>query len=170
MAESWTRRGALPSSETNSCSATHEIPIILYNLKFHYGVHRNLPLIHIFARWIQSINPNILYPTHFNIILHLRLGIHIGHIISGFPIKTSYAFLSQACYTACPSHPPCFEHSNIWQGVQLMKPLIKLQPSVTSSLFDPNFPVSTLFSNTLSLCSSLNNRYHVSHPRKIIKF
>jgi hypothetical protein len=33
-----------------------------------------------------------------------------------------------------------------------------LQPLVTSSLFGPNIPLSTLFSNTLSLCSSLNVR------------
>jgi hypothetical protein len=35
---------------------------------------------------------------------------------------------------------------------------------VTSSLFGPNILLSTLFSNTLSLCSSLNVRDKVSHP------
>jgi hypothetical protein len=35
---------------------------------------------------------------------------------------------------------------------------------VTSSLFGPNILLSTLFSNTLSLCSSLNVRDQVSHP------
>jgi hypothetical protein len=39
-----------------------------------------------------------------------------------------------------------------------------LQPSVTSSLFGPNIVLSTLFSNTLSLCSSLDDRDQVSHP------
>jgi hypothetical protein len=39
-----------------------------------------------------------------------------------------------------------------------------LQPPVTSSLFGPNILLSTLFSNTLSLCSSLNVRDQVSHP------
>jgi hypothetical protein len=33
-----------------------------------------------------------------------------------------------------------------------------------SSLFGPNILLSTLFSNTLSLCSSLNVRDQVSHP------
>jgi hypothetical protein len=33
-------------------------------------------------------------------------------------------------------------------------------------LFGPNIPFSTLFSNTLSLRSSLNVRYQVSHPYK----
>jgi hypothetical protein len=44
---------------------------------------------------------------------------------------------------------------------------IFLQPPVTSYLFDPNILLSTLFSNTLSLCSSLNVRDQVSHPYRI---
>jgi hypothetical protein len=38
-----------------------------------------------------------------------------------------------------------------------------LHPPVTPSLFGPNI-LLTLFSNTLSLCSSLTVRDHVSHP------
>jgi hypothetical protein len=41
---------------------------------------------------------------------------------------------------------------------------IFLQPPVTSSLFGPNILLNTLFSNTLSLCSSLNVRDQVAHP------
>jgi hypothetical protein len=41
-----------------------------------------------------------------------------------------------------------------------------LQPSVTPSLFGPNILLSTLFSNTLDLCSSLDVRDQVSHPHK----
>jgi hypothetical protein len=43
-----------------------------------------------------------------------------------------------------------------------------LQPHVTSSLLGPNILLSTLFSNTLNLCSSLNVRDKVSHPYKTI--
>jgi hypothetical protein len=39
-----------------------------------------------------------------------------------------------------------------------------LQPPVTSSLIRPNSLLNTLFSNTLSLCSSHNVRDQVSHP------
>jgi hypothetical protein len=39
-----------------------------------------------------------------------------------------------------------------------------LQPHVTSTLFDSNILLSTLFSNTFSLCLSLNVRDQVSHP------
>jgi hypothetical protein len=37
---------------------------------------------------------------------------------------------------------------------------------VASSLLGPNIPLSILFSNTLSLCSSLNVRDQVAHPYK----
>jgi hypothetical protein len=39
-----------------------------------------------------------------------------------------------------------------------------LQPPVTSSLFGQNIPLSTLLSNTLSLCSPFNVRDQVSQP------
>jgi hypothetical protein len=39
-----------------------------------------------------------------------------------------------------------------------------LHSPITSSLFGLNIFISTLFSNTLSLCSSLNERYQVLHP------
>jgi hypothetical protein len=45
---------------------------------------------------------------------------------------------------------------------------IFLQPHVTSSLFGPNILVNTLFSNTLSLYTSLNDRDQVSYPHKTI--
>jgi hypothetical protein len=41
-----------------------------------------------------------------------------------------------------------------------------LNSPVTSSLFGPNILRRTLFSNTLSLCYSLNVRNQVSHPYK----
>jgi hypothetical protein len=41
-----------------------------------------------------------------------------------------------------------------------------LHSPVTSSLFGPDILLSTLFSNTLSLCSSLNVRDQVSHPNR----
>jgi hypothetical protein len=39
-----------------------------------------------------------------------------------------------------------------------------LGPPITLSLFGPNIFLSTLFSNTLKLCPSLNVRDKVSHP------
>jgi hypothetical protein len=41
------------------------------------------------------------------------------------------------------------------------------QPPITSSIFSPNILMSTLFSNTLSLRSSVNVRVQVSNPLKL---
>jgi hypothetical protein len=42
----------------------------------------------------------------------------------------------------------------------------RLHYPVASSLLGPNILLSTLFSNTLSLCSSLSVRHQVSHTYK----
>jgi hypothetical protein len=41
-------------------------------------------------------------------------------------------------------------------------------PPVTLSLFGPNILINILFSNTLSLCSSLTVRDHFSRPYKTV--
>jgi hypothetical protein len=77
--------------------------------------------------------------------------------------------LSLACYMTSPSHPPCLDHSNnICWSVQVMELLI-MQSSTASCHFLPLGPftvLSTLFSNTLKLCSSLSLRDQISHPHK----
>jgi hypothetical protein len=68
------------------------------------------------------------------------------------------------CYMLCPSHPPRLVHSNHSrrrvQGSSLCSFLHSL---VTLSLFGPNILLSTLFPNTLSLCSSSSVRIQVRH-------
>jgi hypothetical protein len=81
-----------------------------------------------------------------------------------------------SCYMPCQFHPPWLDHFNYtWRRKLWSSSLCSfLQPPVTSSLLGPNILVSTLFLNTLSLCSSLNVRYLVSHSwgttGKIIAF
>jgi hypothetical protein len=60
---------------------------------------------------------------------------------------------------SCPSQSSWLDHPNdIWWGVQ--------RSPVTSSLLGPNIFLSTLFSKTLNLLSSLNVSDQVSHPYK----
>jgi hypothetical protein len=93
---------------------------------------------------------------------HIHLGLPSGLFSSGFPANILYTFLfSILCYIPCPAHPPWLDHSNyIWWKAKLWSPswYSFLQSPITSSLFSPNILCSTLFSNTLSLCSSLNVR------------
>ena len=87
-------------------SASHKIPHIFCNAKFHYHIH----------------NPSILHlKTHFNIILPSAPQCSSGLIRSCVPTKTLHmSFCSYACYMTYPSHPPRFDHlSNIWQGLEM---------------------------------------------------
>ena len=77
--------------------------------------------------------------------------------------------LPHTCCIPHPSNSSWFDHpNNIWRGVQIIKLLIMLFSPfpVTSSVLGPNIVLSTVFSNTLSLRSSLSMSDHVSHPYK----
>jgi hypothetical protein len=67
-------------------------------------------------------------------------------------------------YMPCPSHLPWIGHCNYtWWNFWLCS---FPQSPIISSHFGPNILLSTLFSNTLSLCSSLNVKDQASHPCK----
>jgi hypothetical protein len=68
------------------------------------------------------------------------------------------------------SSPPCASMACSGTAKKVMKLLTLwnfLQRPVTSSLLGPNIHLSTLFPNTINLCSSLNVRDEVSHQFKI---
>jgi lipid-A-disaccharide synthase-like uncharacterized protein len=68
-----------------------------------------------------------------------------------------------------PSHPSWLEQPNsIFWGVQILKLLVVqfLQSHFTASLSVPGIFFSTLFSNSVSLCSFLNFRDEVWRPCK----
>jgi len=73
------------------------------------------------------------------------------------------------CHMPRPSHRPYWTtHACLGEEYKPRSPSVYscLRPIVTSSLLDQNIPLSTLLSNTLSLCSSLYERQPVSHPYK----
>jgi hypothetical protein len=97
---------------------------------------------------------------------HLHLGLPRGVFLSGFPTKGLPTFLiSPMRATHCQSHSLWLDHLNIWRSVKLRSSSLcsLLQPPGTSSFLCPNSPLSTLFSNTLNLCSSLSVKDQVSH-------
>ena len=124
------------------------------------------------ASLIQSIPP---HPTSWRSILilsfHLRLGLPSGFFPSGFPTKTLYTLLLCLICATCPVHliPLDFIAWTILgeQYMSLSSSLCSfLHSPVTSSLLGPNILLSTLFSNTLTLHSSLSVSDQVSHPYK----
>jgi hypothetical protein len=148
-----------PSWEAANCTPTQGLSSILWNRRF-ITFHLSLS----WGRSIQSIPCDPIFLRSILILFtHLRLGLPSGLFLLAFsPI--SYMHSSPHSYfMSCPSHSPWLDHSNYtWRRVQVMK-----QFSPTSCHFIPlwaNILLSTLFSNTLSLCSSLDVRDQVSHP------
>jgi hypothetical protein len=158
-----------PSWEAANCAATQELPSILWNQKMHCRVHKSPHWSLSSAGLSQSVPPRPISRRSILILFtYLCLGLPSSLFPSGF--TTNILYNAHSCHMHYPSHPFWFDHSNYtWQRVQFMKLLIMqfLQPFITSSLFGPNILLNTLFSNTLSLCSSLNVRDQVSQPYRI---
>jgi len=118
--------------EPKTYSASQEIPRLLWNPKVHYRVHKSPPFLSQ-AQLLLRL-PSRLFPSGF--------------------VFTSHLF--HACYTPHPSRPRFYHPNNIRCSVQVMKLLImQSSPAPGHFLLDPNILLSTLFSNTLTLCFSL---------------
>ena len=100
---------------------------------------------------------------------HLRIGLPKGLFPSDLPSKTLYAFLYCSLHVTYPAH---LCHLDLRFLITLGKEYNAcssalcnlLHSPVISSLFAPNIGLSTLYSNTVNLCSSQNARDQVSQP------
>ena len=130
---------------------------------------------HLSLSWASSIQSMPLHPTCWrsSLILssHLRLGLPSGLFHSGFPTKPLNSPLLSHTRAICPAHIILLDFitrtilDEEYRSVSSSLCSILHSP-VTSSLLGPNILLSTLFSNTLSLRSSLNVSDQVSHPYK----
>jgi len=162
-----------PSWEANRFAARQEIPRILWNLKFHYLIHKCPPTFPVLSQLYPVHTPHSTFWRSIVILYsHLRLGLPSGLFPSGFPTKTLYTPLLFPIRAICSAHLILLdfitrtilgeEYSSLSSSLCSF-----LHSPVTSSLLGPNILLNILFSNTLSLLSSLNVSDQVSHPYKI---
>ena len=103
---------------------------------------------------------------------HLRLDLPSYLFPSGFPIKILYVpLLLSPTLAACPAHPILLDLTAQIVFGEEQRTLCSslrsfLQSPVILPHLGPNILLSNLFSNSLSLCSSLNVSDQVPRPYK----
>jgi hypothetical protein len=108
------------------------------------------------------------YNTHFYNISHLGLGLPNDLFHSHFRTKYITSPLSHMCYISYLIFLDLIMPLIFGQECKLWSSLLCnfLHPPVNSFLLGTNNLLSTLFSNTLNLCSSLNMKHQVSRLHK----
>ena len=108
---------------------------------------------------------------HLNIILPSMPRSSKWDLSLSFPTKTQYTAILFPIRAACPPHLilDLINRTMLGEEYRSLSPSLYsfLHSPVTSSLLGPNILLITLFSNALSLRSSLNVGDQVSQPYKI---
>ena len=164
--------GAESFLKTQPFSASQEIPHILLNPKVHYHIHKCLLPIPILSQLSPVHTPTSHFPKiNLNIILLSVPGCPQWSLSLRFPHQNPVHASPLPICATCPAYLILLDFITCTilgeQYSSLSSSLCSfLHSPVTSSLLGPNILLNTLFSNTLSLRSSLNVSDQVSRPYK----
>jgi hypothetical protein len=153
-----------PSWAAATCAATQQLPNILWNMKVHYRVQKIPPPvptlsqidpIHTTPSYLSKIHLNIIHPPMFR-----STWWSISFFLT-FPPKSYKHSSLRPMRSTCSSHLIILDLIILimsGEEYKLRRSSLSsfLQPPINSSLFDPNSLLSTLFSKTHSLHSSLH--------------
>ena len=148
----------------------------LWNPKVPHCTHKCPPPVPILSQLHPvPTTPSKFLKIHFKLSSHKRLGLPNGLFPSGFPTNTLCTPLSSPIRTTCHAqliHLDFTTRTILCEEYRSFSSLLCsfLHYPVTSSLLGPKTLLNTLFSNTLSLRSSLNVRIALHLQNYLISF
>ena len=159
----------IPSWEANRFSDSQEIPRIYGTRRFTTALTNVCHLSPSWARSIQSMPPHPEHPSQYYPHVYAWVSQVVSFLQVSSPkpcIHTSFSPIRATCPTLLIVE--FITRTILGEEYRSLSSSLCsfLHSPVTSSLLGPNILVSTLFSNTLNLRSSLNAWDQVSHPYK----
>lgn len=123
----------------------------------------------------SSANPPVFFNIHFILCSYLRVVFKVVSVLHVFLKKNTHTHYDLRFSPVCARFPIIFIPIDFimliilhdYSLLRISTFCTSLQPPFNFSLLCPNVFLSTLPSNTLSLCSSVNVQNHASHLHKI---
>ena len=159
-----------PSWKANRTSASQEFPRILWNPTFYFRIQKRPTPVPILSHSnTVHASPSYLLKIHFNIIFpYTPRSSQVASFRQVTPSKPCIHLSSKR--STCPAHfiiVDLITRIIYVKDYQSLSPLLCsfLHSPVTSSLLGTNIFPNILFSNSLSLRSSLNATKHTISPK-----